>query len=287
MGDGGRVVALDKQRAIRQQDVQVILLADPKSPVSFLDYSPAFELQLNEKLWVYDAEGKLHAARLDFTTFASKYRSSQGPTEIHAVLVTPMAAAGASGSPVIQHSTGRVVGVLLGADDPVEATRLSFETLCLPDQTPKAPPPAAPLYADPRQRAAYQDLVAFSKDVPEAHWRASERFFNVWKVKNPDTLEDVLRDCSVTVLEVKPSADATWEGAVRLVDQSVPGLEWAYTLRGKKAIWSLTGLLKIQDGKTTDVFDDDALMKRLWITAIDEVAQKKGRAGVSKKGADQ
>lgn len=271
---GGEIL-LNQAKTLRQLDVQATVLTDQESKTPYLNYKPVFELTSDEPLWVYDASGNMHEARLDFTTLASMYRSSQGPQEIHAILTTPIVAAGSSGSPVIQLSTGQVVGVLLGANDASKATRLSFETLCLPDLAPKPPAPAAPVYADSKQANAYESLAAFSKKVPAAHWKASDMFFKAWKVENPDTLENYVKNASASAIEVKPAAEAGWQGTIKLVDKTAPDLEWTYQLMLKGEVWSLVRLWKKENGNTTDSFEGDALMRKCWTSAIKEAAQQK------------
>jgi hypothetical protein len=253
--------------------VQAVELADQKTNTSILDYSPVFKLTEGESLWVFDAEGKIHKAKLDLA-FASKYLSSQGPMEIEATVQKPIVAAGASGSPVIQGATGQVIGVLLGANDTSAATRLSFETLCLPDLTPPPPPPAAPVYADPKQAAAFASLTDLAKKVPAAHWKATEAFFKAYKVPNTETLAEYLQKASATAVEVKATANAGWTGTISLVDKGAADLKWTYHLVLTNDVWLLTKLWKIEDGETTDSFDGDPLMQRCWTTAVNDAAKQ-------------
>jgi len=269
-------VALNSGKVIKQKDVQTVMLADQKSTVPFLEYHPKFRLEDHEAVCVFDAAGKPHEGELYFLTFAGEYHSIAGPTEMEVRLKFPIMAAGASGSPILQQSTGLVIGVLLGADHPVKATRISFETLCLPDLTPKPAPKPAPVYSDPKQAAAYQGFVKFAKRVPTLHWNATEKYLRAWKAPSVDTVEEFVQSNKVSDMEVLPGADGQWEASLKMADEKTPDLFWKYQfISNSTGGWTLKGGQKMDHGKPMEILIGDPMMKRAFTSAFAEDAAKK------------
>lgn len=269
-------VALNSGKVIKQKDVQAVMLADQKSTIPFLEYHPKFRLEDHEAVCVFDAAGKPHEGELYFLTLAGEYHSIAGPTEMEVRMKTPIMAAGASGSPILQQSTGLVIGVLLGADHPVKATRISFETLCLPDLTPKPAPKPAPVYSDPKQAAAYQGFTEFAKRVPTIHWNATEKYLRAWKSPSVDTVEEFVQSNKVSDMEVLPGADGQWEASLKMADEKTPDLFWKYQfISNSTGGWTLKGGQKMDHGKPMEILVGDRLMKRCFISAFAEDAAKK------------
>lgn len=269
-------VLLNPAKVIKQEDVQAVLLADQKATVPCLAYNPKFRLEDNETVCVFDASGKPHEAELYFLTLAGEYHSIAGPTEMEARLKTHIMAAGASGSPVLQQSTGLVIGVLLGADSPDKATRISFETLCLPDLSPKPAPKPAPVYADPKQAAAYRDFTEFAKRVPAIHWNASEKYLRAWKADSVDTSDEFVKWNPVSEMEVLPGADGKWEASLKMTCVKTPDLFWQYQfISNGTGGWALKGGQKMDHGKPMEILIGDSVMRRCFIEAFAEDAAKK------------
>ncbi|MDP1587914.1 MAG: tetratricopeptide repeat protein [Prosthecobacter sp.] len=273
---GQAPVLLNTGKVIRQKDVQAVQLADQKATIPSLDYNPKFRLEDHEAICVFDSSGKPHEAELYFLNLVSEYHSMEGPTEMEVRLKFPITAAGASGAPIIQLSTGLVIGVLLGADSPVKATRLSFETLCLPDLSPKPAPKPAPVYADPKQAAAYRDFTEFAKRVPSIHWNAMEKYLKAWNSPSFETLDEFVKVNRVSELEILPSENSQWEASLKLGDERRPNLFWKYQfVSGNEGGWTLKGGQKIENNKPMDLLNGEALMKRSVTSAFAEDAAKK------------
>jgi hypothetical protein len=268
-------VLLNPGKVIKQKDVQAVLLADQKATVPCLDYNPKFQLVDHEPVCLFDAAGKPHEAELYFLTMASEYLSMEGPKEMNAKLKFPIKAAGASGSPIIQQSTGLVIGVLLGADSPSQATVISFETLCLPDLSPKPAPKPAPVYTDAKQADAYRDFTEFAKRVPTIHWKASEKYLRAWKVPSVDTLEEFVQSNQVSEMEVQPAAEGKWEASLKMGNEKVPSLFWKYQfISDDTKGWTFKAGQKVDHGKPMEI-SSDSLMKRSFTSAFAADAAKK------------
>lgn len=271
---GQTPVLLNTGKVIRQKDVQSVQLADQKASIPFLDYNPKFRLEDHEAICVFDASGKPYEAELYFLNLVSEYHSMEGPTEMEVRLKFPITAAAASGSPIIQQSTGLVIGVLLGADSPVKATRLSFETLCLPDLSPKPAPKPAPVYSDPKQAAAYRDFTEFAKRVPTIHWNAMEKYLKAWKFPSTDSLDEFVKVNKVSEMEVLPGENGQWQAALKLGDERRPSLFWKYQFVSAESGWTLKGGQKIENSKPMDLLNGDRLMQRSVLSAFAEDTDK-------------
>ncbi len=127
-GEPGEI-HLRPEGALRQHDVQIVPLRDQKAGVPFLAYDSDIHLARAEALTILGPAGETVPATLNAS---AEYRCSEGPRELTASAARPFVAGGGSGAPIIQESTGRVVGVLLQADDAEKARQVAFETLCLP-----------------------------------------------------------------------------------------------------------------------------------------------------------
>ncbi|NOS70594.1 MAG: trypsin-like peptidase domain-containing protein [Verrucomicrobia bacterium] len=129
---GGKAVQLDSRRVFKQRDIQVLPVTDP-TPIQFLEYNPDFILQAGEQLLALGPTGDVVRATLNASVMGKgSYKSAEGVRVLYARTTKPFVAAGGSGGPVIQRTTGRVVGVLVSADDPKRAQVFGFQTLCLP-----------------------------------------------------------------------------------------------------------------------------------------------------------
>ncbi|MDB6005615.1 MAG: hypothetical protein JWR15_2602 [Prosthecobacter sp.] len=127
IGDVGNLtVSLNTEQLIRQPDSQIQLVTELSAPTSCLEYQSAdvlingdlLRLVLGKGEWI---EGKLMT-------------QSDVPLTVPSVLLrmrvqTNEKIAGSSGSPIVHAQTGRVVGVMLGADKAEAPTVLEFETL--------------------------------------------------------------------------------------------------------------------------------------------------------------
>jgi hypothetical protein len=162
-------IALKPEAVIRQRDVQIISVADQSAPLPYLDFDPLFELEVGDKLWIergsgnQGTEGTLLAAGLSH----GRYSPLNGGAMLSMKLDVPTDVRGASGLPVIRLKTGLPVGVLLTADQGQEASRISFEPICMAGKLP------GPVYTD--------------LDI-------SRRMIGAWR-------EDILRDGAASVAQ--------------------------------------------------------------------------------------
>jgi hypothetical protein len=129
----GASIQLEKVAAIRQADVQVIPIRSAQPQVQHLAYNPDFTLLPGEEVYILGPAGGVELGMLATTQMpGGRYRSASGPKKFGVRMAKPFVAAGGSGCPVVQKSTGAVVGVLLSADNGEKARFIEFETLCLP-----------------------------------------------------------------------------------------------------------------------------------------------------------
>jgi len=129
----GAAIPLDKSRVIRQKDVQAIPLKVSQQTFPFLAYNPDFTLGPGEEFFILGPSGGVELGILATQSLAAgAYKSAQGPRQFTVRMAKPFTAGGGSGCPILQKSTGAVVGVLLSADDAAKARVVEFETLCLP-----------------------------------------------------------------------------------------------------------------------------------------------------------
>jgi hypothetical protein len=88
---------------------------------------PSYSCRRCDDVFIFPADGGAVAGVLKGEGMVGKTCSSdRGPRSLWARPEKPIAAAGASGSPIILKRTGSVIGVLLKADDPKEATHIGF-----------------------------------------------------------------------------------------------------------------------------------------------------------------
>jgi hypothetical protein len=128
----GDSVRLDKARALRQGDVQVLPVLALSTNKQFLAYSPAFSLQPGDEVIILGPAGDVVPGKLTAKGMSGGvYRSSEGPRELEARAARPLVMAGGSGGPVVHKRSGSVIGVLLTADDAERARVVGFQTLCL------------------------------------------------------------------------------------------------------------------------------------------------------------
>lgn len=124
----------------RMGDIQAWELSDQSGAVPFLRYETLFTLANGEAVAVRSFEGNIVVGKT--TGLGSGgYNSAHGGTtmigdhgtreSIKVDLETPLDAAGMSGAPVYKVSNGTVVGVLVSANSPTGARRISFLPLCL------------------------------------------------------------------------------------------------------------------------------------------------------------
>lgn len=129
----GGAITLDRAKVFTQLDVQVLPVRIFSGNLPFLKYDGEFVLRVKEEVAILGPSGDLIKGVLTGEGFGgSPYKSAEGPRVFEIETSQPFVAQGGSGGPIIQQSTGAVIGVLLGADDPRKARRVSFETLCLP-----------------------------------------------------------------------------------------------------------------------------------------------------------
>jgi hypothetical protein len=265
----GGPVALKATNVVKQHDVQTLLLVDEKSPIPYLPYQPKFALKPHEIIIIYDAGGKAVEASVDLLTFGIECNSLEGAKEVHAKFPSAVSIEGMTGSPVVQKSTGAVVGVLLGPVAESNGKIASFETLCLPDLSPQPAAKPAPVYTDPKQAAAYQNFLTFTKILPMVHWKTSDNYFKAFGQSGaPDTANDFTKKNVVTELEIKPASDGQWAGSCKLWDPKLPSEFWRYQFLLKDGTWVTTGGQKFIGASSLDLFTGDKLFQRAYVAAM-------------------
>lgn len=123
---GDLTASLNTEELIRQPDSQIQLVTALSAPASCLEYQSADVLKHGDLLRLILDKGKWIEGKL--------MTRSDVPLSVPSVLLrmrvqTNEKIAGSSGSPIVHAQTGRVVGVMLGADKAEAPTFLLFETL--------------------------------------------------------------------------------------------------------------------------------------------------------------
>jgi len=133
----GAPVLLDRAKAYRQQDVQILPLKDQAAHVQFMDFSADYALSAGERLWIsrgtdVGLSAGTYGSLRDRNLIAGRFSSTNRPVKLVLDLESPADVRGGSGLPVIQVATGKPVGVLLEANDGKAASYIVFEPICLP-----------------------------------------------------------------------------------------------------------------------------------------------------------
>ncbi len=123
---GDLTVSLNTEQLIRQPDSQIQLVTALSAPATCLEYQSTDVLKHGDSLRLILEKGKWIEGTLMARTNV--------PLGVPSVLLrmrvqTNEKVAGSSGSPIVHAETGRVVGVMLGADKADAPTVLMFETL--------------------------------------------------------------------------------------------------------------------------------------------------------------
>jgi|GEM_PF-5034411 len=119
-------VSLNTEQLIRQPDSQIQLVTELSAPATCLEYQSSDILKPGDLLHLILEKGKWIEGKL--------MAPASVPLSVPSVLLrmrvqTNEKVSGSSGSPIVHAQTGRVVGVMLGADKADAPTILEFETL--------------------------------------------------------------------------------------------------------------------------------------------------------------
>ncbi len=142
---------LNATQVYRQPESQIQLVTAATGNVPCLDFDVGYTMEPGEQLRVLLEKGVWIDGTLasSFSTLKG-YQSMDGPKMLKMRTQTQENVAGASGSPVIQLATGKVVGVLQGANRADRPSLIEFETLCftarlvVPERLPATPPSPSP-----------------------------------------------------------------------------------------------------------------------------------------------
>lgn len=168
----GKAIHLDRAKVFTQSDVQALPVRMFLGDLPFLKYEAEFVLRAKDEVAILGPSGDLIKGVLSAEGFeGSPYKSADGARVFQIETSQPFVAQGGSGGPIIQQSTGAVIGVLSGADDPRKARRVTFETLCLP-KGGLAPKPGASSTGPTGTGTAF-DSVVRSRILPPGseHYR--------------------------------------------------------------------------------------------------------------------
>jgi hypothetical protein len=129
----GKAILLDRAKVFTQEDVQALPVRMFLGELPFLKYEAEFVLKAKDEVAILGPSGDfIKGVLMDEGFGGVPYKSAEGSRVFQIETSQPFVAQGGSGGPIILQSTGAVIGVLLGGDNPQKARRISFETLCLP-----------------------------------------------------------------------------------------------------------------------------------------------------------
>lgn len=149
IGPDGLEVSLNDTELMRAEDSQIQLVTRLSGSASCLEYLFTDVLQNGDEVRLLLGENRSVSALLKLPR---DFALDAGPVVLTAeTLATQEVVAGSSGAPVVHAKTGRVIGVMLAADQPVAPKIIEFETIYLnlkpPTKVPSQPsePATAPL----------------------------------------------------------------------------------------------------------------------------------------------
>lgn len=254
----GDSIRLDKSRVVRQTDVQIAPVIAPSHKLQVLDYSQEFILTAGEDVIILGPAGDVVDGKLTTKGLNGiRFNSADGPRELEVRASEPLLMAGGSGGPIVQKRTGKVVGVVLSADNPEKARIIGFETLCLG-------------FTVPKQTATYSTNSAAGKlaqTFPSLYWYASDACLRettrhgFGQSQKHDEFTKENKAVVEHVQESRRESGSVLNVRLRLFAPESPGEYWIFELSRENTLWRpITGFKYFNGKQTFDLFRDEFLI---------------------------
>ncbi len=125
---GDLTVTLDPKEVMRFPESQIQMITAVSHKTTCLEFQVSDVINEGDELWLILEKGRWITGRL---ATRGRQSLSAGPRMLRMTVKTTEKVGSASGSPVVHAKTGRVIGVMQGADKADSPTVLEFETLYL------------------------------------------------------------------------------------------------------------------------------------------------------------